>query len=90
MKSDLISSFANTTRLKLLVCLGKSEKNVTELIGTCGLSQSAVSQHLEKLKSAHLVSYRRNGKEMIYKLTAKKSAEIAKNLLRLAKEVSLR
>jgi len=89
MRSILISSFANKTRLKLLVCLGQGDKNVTELIGTCGLSQSAVSQHLEKLKEAKLIFGRRNGKEIVYKLADTRSAEIAKNLLKLEKEVDM-
>ena len=87
MQATITSSFANITRLKLLVCLGKGDKNVTELIGNCGLSQSAVSQHLEKLRKARLVSTRRNGKEIIYKLTSKKSAHIADDILKFTKEV---
>lgn len=87
MRSIFISSFANKTRLKLLICLGQSDKNVTELIKICGLSQSAVSQHLEKLREARLIFGRKNGKEIVYKLTNTRSAEIAKNLLQLEKEV---
>jgi DNA-binding transcriptional ArsR family regulator len=87
MQATITSSFANITRLKLLVCLGNGDKNVTELIGSCGLSQSAVSQHLERLRRAKLVSTKRNGKEIIYKLTSKKSAQIADDLLKFTKEV---
>ncbi len=87
MRSIFISSFANKTRLKLLMCLGQGDKNVTELIKICGLSQSAVSQHLEKLREARLIFGRKNGKEIVYKLTNTRSAEIAKNLLQLEKEV---
>lgn len=87
MKSNIISSFSNTTRLKLLICLGKNDKNVTDLIKNCGLSQSAVSQHLEKLKSAGLVTCSRKGKEMIYTLRNKKVSNIAKELLSLERMV---
>lgn len=87
MKTNVITSFANSTRVKLLMCLGEGEKNVTQLIGSCGLSQSAVSQHLEKLRRSNLVSTRRVGKEVIYKLTSEKIVEVANNLLNLAKEV---
>ena len=87
MKSKVISSLCNSTRLKLIVCLSKNEKNVTELINNCGLSQSAVSQHLERLKDARIVSCKKNGKEMIYKLTSKKSAKIAQDLLKFEREV---
>lgn len=87
MNQTVISSFANITRLKILVCLNGGSKNVTELIGNCGLSQSAVSQHLEKLKKAGLVDGVKNGREMIYGLKIRKSGEIAKNLLKLAEGV---
>lgn len=81
MEQNILSSLANHTRLKLLVCLSESEKNVSQLIGNCGLSQSAVSQHLEKLRSAQLVSARKEGKEMFYSLASKKVAIISSNLL---------
>lgn len=87
MKSDILSVFANPARLKLLACLEHGKKNVTELIDNCGLSQSAVSQHLEKLRSAKIVSTERNGKEIVYKLKSKKSAKIAKELIEFEKEV---
>jgi len=87
MKSNVVASFANTTRLKILVCLGESDKNVTQLIENCGLSQSAVSQHLEKLRKSKLVLSRRTGKEIVYKLTNKKIIKVARNLISLAKEV---
>lgn len=87
MKSDILSAFASPVRLKLLVCLSRGDKNVTELIANCGLAQSAVSQHLEKLKKANLVSAKRSGKEIFYKLNFKKSAEISKELMKFEKEV---
>lgn len=87
MRQTIISSFANTARLKILVCLEGGDKNVTELIGNCGLSQSAVSQHLEKLRKAGLIRGVKNGREIIYKLKIRKSGEIAKSLLKLAKGV---
>lgn len=89
MESKVLSCFSNKVRLQLLICLSKGEKNVTQLIGNCGLSQSAVSQHLEKLRSAGLVSTRREGKEIIYSLNDLKAASISAELLSFAKGVSL-
>lgn len=87
MKSKVLSVLSNSARLKLLICLGHGQKNVTELIANCGLSQSAVSQHLEKMRDAKLVSARKDGKEVYYKLNHKKSLEISKLLMKFAKEV---
>lgn len=89
MKSDILSIFSSPARLNILICLGKGEKNVTELIGHCGVSQSAVSQHLEKLRAAKLVTARRDGKEIFYKLNFRKSAEISKALINFAREVTI-
>lgn len=87
MRSKVASIFANPARLKLIICLGNGDKNVTELIKNCDLSQSAVSQHLEKLRDSEFVSTRRVGKEIFYKLRFKRSIQIAKSLMALSKEV---
>jgi ArsR family transcriptional regulator len=88
MDSVILSSLSNQTRLKLLVCLSQGEKNVSQLITKCDLSQSAVSQHLEKLRVAGLVNTRRQGKEIFYSLTNPKTAVVSKQLLAFLKEVS--
>ena len=81
-KSPLVlRAFSSLARIKILFCLKNKEKNVGELIKNCGLSQSAVSQHLKKLKNFGLVSCQKQGKEVYYKLTKKTAAEIAKKLL---------
>lgn len=89
METKIFSSFSNKVRLQLLICLSKGEKNVTELIDNCGLSQSAVSQHLEKLRKAGIVKTKRNGKEIIYSLTYPKAAKISSDLMTFAKEISI-
>ncbi len=88
MQSKVLSSFSNKTRLKLLMCLAGHEKNVTQLIDNCGLSQSAVSQHLEKLRSSDLVKTRRQGKEIYYSLMYPKTVKISKDLLDFLEEVN--
>lgn len=87
MKSIILSSLCNEVRLKLILCLGKGRKNVTELIQSCGLSQSAVSQHLEKLRIAELVKTEKEGKEIYYSLQHPQSIQISKELLSFIKEV---
>jgi len=80
MEYPVINAFSNSVRLKLLCCLSGNKKNVQELMKNCGLSQSAVSQHLLKLKKARLVKSEKNGKFVYYSLTNPKTAIIA-NLL---------
>ncbi len=78
-----LRSFSSIPRLKILMCLGQSSKNVSELIGNCGLTQSAVSQHLAKLKSAGLLKCNCEGRERIYSLVDTKTAEISSYLFNL-------
>lgn len=87
MTYDVYSAFGNSVRVKLILCLSRGHKNVTELISTCGLSQSAVSQHLTKLREAGIVDAKKEGKEVWYSLTYKKAAEISRLLLSLEQEV---
>ena len=77
----ILRAFSSLARIKLLRCLKEKEKNVGELIKNCGLSQSAVSQHLKKLKNWGLVSCYKQGKEVYYKLNKKQAALIAEKLL---------
>lgn len=86
MGHDIYSAFGNQVRTKLMLCLAAKPKNVTELISNCGLAQSAVSQHLSKLKQSGLVQTSKVGKEVYYSLKHKKTAEIAKLLMALEKE----
>lgn len=87
MVHNVYSAFGNKIRTKLVLCLAQKAKNVTELISTCGLAQSAVSQHLAKLKLSGLVETRKVGKEVYYSLKYKKAAEIGKLLLSLEKDL---
>jgi len=80
-KDDVLKTFSSLARIKILFCLKKGEKNVSQLIKNCHLSQSAVSQHLKKLKNWGMVSCQKRGKEVYYKLTRKNSAQIAEKLL---------
>ncbi len=83
----LANIFGNLTRLKILSCLINKPKNVSQLIKTCHLSQSAVSQHLEKLREAKLVKTGKKGREFYYQLTEKQAGKIAKQLLIFIKKL---
>jgi DNA-binding transcriptional ArsR family regulator len=87
MSHNIYSAFGNEVRVKLLLCLSKKSKNVSEMVRTCGLAQSAVSQHLAKLKSANLVLTKKKGKEILYSLKYKKAAEVSSLLQSLQQEV---
>ncbi len=88
MEYPVLNALSNSIRLKLLCCLAKDKKNVQELINTCGLAQSAVSQHLKKLKKAGLVKDEKEGKFVYYSLTNSNVSKIANSLNDFIKEVN--
>lgn len=88
MQYTVINAFGNPVRLRLLCCLAKGQKNVQELIENCGLAQSAVSQHLTKLKQAGLVISKQDGKFVYYSLTHQKAAQLAHELEQFEKDLT--
>ncbi len=66
--ADFFKVFGDSTRLRILCYLDCGESNVNSISTELGISQSTVSQHLKLLRVARLVSWRKEGKNIIYKL----------------------
>lgn len=64
----MIKAIANRHRLLILCSLHEGERSVTALQHTVGLSQSALSQHLARLRADRLVSTRRESQTIYYSL----------------------
>ncbi len=64
----LLKELANPSRLTILCQLIGGEKSVGELCRTVGLSQSALSQHLARLREAGLVDTEKRGQMVYYRL----------------------
>lgn len=64
----LLKQLANANRLMVLCHLVAGEKTVGELAKSVGLSQSALSQHLAKLRDAGLVSSDKRGLSVYYRI----------------------
>jgi len=64
----LLKQLANKNRLMILCCLADQELSVGELNDQISLSQSALSQHLAKLRDNELVSTRRESQTIYYKV----------------------
>ena len=67
--ADLFKVFADTTRIKILYCLMGKKLCAADIAETVCATQSAVSHQLRILKQAHLVKFRRDGKNVIYELS---------------------
>lgn len=59
---------ADPTRLHILAILADTEADVTVLTEACGVSRTAVSQHLAKLRFTGLVDTRKQGRRVIYRI----------------------
>jgi DNA-binding transcriptional ArsR family regulator len=66
--SALLRAMGNPQRLRILLLLAEHERSVIELEALVGLSQSAVSQHLARLRHGGLVRFRRDGQMTYYAL----------------------
>ena len=79
--SRLLKAMGNERRLAILCHLSEREHSVTELCQLVGLSQSALSQHLAKLRRDKLVKTRRSAQTVYYSVD---SPEVAPLLLSLS------
>lgn len=61
-------AFASATRLELIDLLSQGERTVEALADEAGLQTSTTSAHLQVLKMANLVSTRRDGTRIHYRL----------------------
>ncbi|MCB1667448.1 MAG: metalloregulator ArsR/SmtB family transcription factor [Porticoccaceae bacterium] len=66
--ASLLKLIANPSRLLVLCALVTREHTAGELEELVGLSQSAVSQHLAKLRHQNMVATRRDGQKIYYSL----------------------
>ena len=69
----LMKVLANADRLMILCQLSQGEKRVGELEELLGIVQPTLSQQLTVLRDEELVSTRREGKNIYYKLSSPKA-----------------
>ncbi len=67
---SLLKAVASKPRLIILCELLKGERSVTTLQKAIGLSMSALSQHLARLRADDLVSTRREAQTIYYSLAS--------------------
>ena len=71
-------------RLMILESLAQCERSVEGLADKTGLALANVSQHLQQLRRAGLVTSRRDGKSVIYRLTDEHTLELMSRLSSVA------
>ena len=64
-----LKSLAHRDRLKVLCVLLDNELSVAAIEAQVGASQSAISQHLGRLKDESIVARRRKGRQILYSIS---------------------
>ena len=79
--AEILETLANARRLVVLCKLVEwGEGTVGSLAKASGLSQSALSQHLAKMRQAELVTYRREGQTLWYRIADPRIEELIATL----------
>lgn len=78
--SALLKAMSNQHRLLILCQLLHGEHSVGQLEGVIGLSQSALSQHLARLRRDNLVKTRRNAQTIYYSLKGEEASAVISTL----------
>ncbi|NWH08133.1 MAG: helix-turn-helix transcriptional regulator [Alphaproteobacteria bacterium] len=81
MAARLLKLLANERRL-LILCrlIEEGEMNVTQLAEAVDLAQSALSQHLAKMREDGLVTFRRESQTIWYRISDPRAARILQTL----------
>jgi ArsR family transcriptional regulator, virulence genes transcriptional regulator len=79
--ANLLRDLANEKRLMILCALlDTKEASVADLATRVGLSQSALSQHLARLRERGVVAFRREGTTLFYHLSDPRIGRLLKSL----------
>ena len=66
--ADFFKVFGDPTRLKILFLLEKGERGVNSISEELGMQQSTISQQLKLLRARRLVRFRKDGRNVLYRL----------------------
>lgn len=80
MVSGVLKALSHPVRLKILCHIMEKERSVNDLAEFCGISQSAMSQFLSRMKAEGVVVSRREHNFMYYSVADKKLARLLQTL----------
>lgn len=84
--STLLKLVADPTRLRILSALNTSELCVCDLAAVAGISESAVSHQLRLLRTGRVVTSRKEGRVVYYRLLDHHVTTLIENALAHARE----
>jgi DNA-binding transcriptional ArsR family regulator len=75
MQAEICKTLTNPKRIEILNTLKNEEKTVTELVVALGASKANVSQHLAVMRHKGILSTRREGVNIFYRVSNPKVIE---------------
>lgn len=79
--AGVLKSLSNEKRLMILCkLLEEGEMSVLPIAEAVGLGQSALSQHLARMRAEKIVDFRRDGQTLHYRIADPKVAQLLKSL----------
>lgn len=78
--TELLKAMAHPQRLRVLCLLVEGERSVGEINREIELSQSALSQHLARLRDEGLVATRKEAQTVFYRLAPGPALEVIRTL----------
>ena len=70
--AGIIKLLGHPERLMIVEALEKGDRTVSEICAACGLDQAICSQHLRRLRLLSVVSARKQGLNVFYRITEPK------------------
>lgn len=81
-----MQALSDPTRRKILDLLKKKDLSVTEINRHFEITMPSLSHHLSVLKQADLITFRRQGQELIYSLNLSAFEEAAELIIKFFKK----
>ena len=81
-RASLLKALSNPLRLRIVHgLLTAGCRNVSCMEAATGMSQSCISQHLQKLRAVGVVTAERAGNEVYYQVTSREAAALVADLM---------
>ena len=68
LTANALKAMANPLRWRIICILDSEELSVSEIFEKIGTTQSNISQHLEMLRSKHILKSRKDGNKVYYSI----------------------
>lgn len=75
IQAEILKALAHPARLEILHLIGSGEVPFGQLLTSVGISKTSLSQQLAVLRKAHIVTDRRDGVNMLYRLSFPEMAQ---------------